>query len=126
MNNDNLVDLRSRTTEEQRAIQRKGGKASGRTRKTQATFRALLNDALKTKLSEHEIVDELKRLGVIKENAEIDMKTAIAYARLFRELNNPTPEGFEKLMKAIGEESTPDDKKLDKLDEVLSKIEGNI
>lgn len=38
-NNENLVDLRTRTTEEQREIARKGGIASGKARKERKTFK---------------------------------------------------------------------------------------
>ena len=42
---------------------------------------------------------------MLADGEEIDVKTAITYIRLIREIENPTPDGFDRLMKAIGEEN---------------------
>lgn len=46
MNEDNLISLADRTTEEQREIARKGGIASGKARQEKKLLRELLEDAL--------------------------------------------------------------------------------
>ena len=63
---DNLVSLADRTTEEQRKIARMGGKASGKTRRRNATMRKTLEMMLKQKNNQGKTYRELTTLGLIK------------------------------------------------------------
>lgn len=45
-NNDNLIDIRSRTPSEQREIQSRGGKASGKARRKKADLRRIAREVL--------------------------------------------------------------------------------
>lgn len=70
-NNENLVSLADRTTEEKRAIAIKGGKASGEARRQKATMREtlrlMLEDIPKDEENKDKLTNrELATLGLIK------------------------------------------------------------
>ena len=91
------------SAETAREAGRKG--ATSPKRKTTRLFREILADAMKKSLKDEAVVETLKSRGMLADGEEIDVKTAITYIRLIREIENPTPDGFDRLMKAIGEEN---------------------
>ena len=66
MNADNLVPIQSRTTSEQRAIQKAGGIASGKARLKKKHGRELVRAILEMKETDPRIIDEMVRLGLNK------------------------------------------------------------
>lgn len=66
MNEDNLVPIQSRTTSEQRAIQKAGGIASGKARLKKKHGRELVRAILEMKETDPRIIDEMVRLGLNK------------------------------------------------------------
>lgn len=68
-NNENLVDLRDRTTEEQREIARKGGIASGEARRRRKT----LKEELLALLSEGDIQEKIS-LAILEKAKSGDTK----------------------------------------------------
>lgn len=66
MNTDNLVPIQSRTTSEQRAIQKAGGIASGKARLKKKHGRELVRAILEMKETDPRIIDEMVRLGLNK------------------------------------------------------------
>ena len=64
MNDQNLISIGSRTTSEQREIQRKGGIASGRARLRKKHGRELVRAILEMKETDPRIIDEMVRLGL--------------------------------------------------------------
>lgn len=65
-NNENLVSLATRTTEEKRAIGIKGGKASGKARREKATLRQTLEKFLEMNTKEGGTYKDLVTLGLLK------------------------------------------------------------
>ena len=65
-NQENLVSLADRTTEEQREIARKGGIASGVSRREKATMKAALEMLLDEKYKNGKTYRELATLGLLK------------------------------------------------------------
>lgn len=63
---ENLIPLSERTKEEQRQIATMGGKASGKTRRRNATMRKTLEMMLKQKNNQGKTYRELTTLGLIK------------------------------------------------------------
>ena len=66
MNEDNLIPIQSRTTSEQRAIQKAGGIASGKSRLRKKHGRELVRAILEMKETDPRIIDEMVRLGLNK------------------------------------------------------------
>lgn len=94
MNNDNLVSLADRTTEEQRAIATMGGKASGEARRKQKLYKELLAIALDTEITNSSgETKPLKEVGMIqlaKKVAKGDLKAIELSAKILGELVNKT------------------------------------
>lgn len=65
-NQENLVSLADRTTEEQREIARQGGIASGIARREKATMKATLEMLLDEKYKNGKTYRELATLGLLK------------------------------------------------------------
>ena len=65
-NNENLVSLATRTTEEKREIGIKGGKASGKARREKATLRQTLEKFLEMNTKEGGTYKDLVTLGLLK------------------------------------------------------------
>ena len=65
-NEDNLVSLADRTTEEQREIARMGGIASGQARREKATMKATLEMLLNETYKNGKTYRELATLGLLK------------------------------------------------------------
>lgn len=93
-NNDNLVSLANRTTEEQREIARMGGIASGKARQEKATMRKTLEMLLDEKNNKGKTYRELTTLGLIKgaiDGKADNYKTIVQLLGELQESNNETP-----------------------------------
>lgn len=104
MNEENLIPFGDRTESEQREIRSKGGKASGKKRRRQSSFRKLIQAGLAAPMTNKEVLSQLIKFGIIEEGEEISHKEAASYMRIINEICNPTPAGFEKLVEFLGED----------------------
>lgn len=98
-NNENLVSLADRTTEEKREIAIKGGKASGKVRKEKATMKKTLEMLLDTvpnnkwnkdKKTYRELSTEGLMIGAVQGKAE-NYKTMLALLGEIQEVETETP-----------------------------------
>jgi hypothetical protein len=95
---DNLIPIQSRSTEEQREIQSKGGVASGRSRKQRASMREALNVLLAAPVKDKATKEELKKSGA----GEMNTNSLLAL-RLLQQALNGDMQAAKLLLTAIGE-----------------------
>ena len=104
-NNENLVDLRTRTTEEQREIARMGGIASGKARAARKTFK--------------------EELLLLLANGDTQEKISLA---LLQKAMNGDTKAFEVLRDTVGEKPKEEIEVTDvtnkKFDEICSQVGG--
>lgn len=98
-NDNNLVSLADRTTEEQREIATKGGKASGEARRKKRSLREAMQTMLALELSEKEINDLAKK--GYDAQTQLDALTAAALMSAKR----GNSQAFANVMRLLGEET---------------------
>ena len=97
MSRQDLIPLNMRTKEEQKAIAKKGGLASGKARREKKVGKELARLMLRSLVyDENEIADFCKKYGV---DTEITQE-AIIYANMI-EMAKKNPTAFENLMKYL-------------------------
>lgn len=101
--NDNLKPLNTRTKEEQREIQRKGGKLSGASRRKRKTFREAAEMLLSMKLTPKEAEELAKKLGVSTKGWTQTEAIVIAQVNQARRGNT---KAFVALRDTMGEKPT--------------------
>ena len=117
-----LIPLNQRTKEEQKKICSKGGKKSGKVRREQKTYREMAKAMLSATITDENILNELKAYGL----SETDVK-AYTLLGMIKASGNGSHNAFDRLMELIGEkEQNQNENVIAKLDDVLSKIGGNI
>lgn len=82
---------------------RAGAAKSNAKQKSARLFKDILKDALKQEFKDEKVLARLRERGALGDDEKIDMKTAISYIRLLREIDNPSPDGFDRLAKILGE-----------------------
>lgn len=144
-NNENLIPFNQRSESEAREYGRKGGKASGESRRKKADFRKTLNALLTAKIDSPEWTPVLEAMGL-----ESTLESAVLAAQIREALlgstkaatfvakysgQSPEPEENIRNREAdtelkharkqavTGENET--DEALDKLDEILREVRGN-
>lgn len=108
---DNLIPISNRTKDEQREIQRKGGKASGKKRKQQKTFRELTAAILPTIVTDDDMTATARKFGI---TGEINVKL-LSVLGVVKAACSGDIKAFEKLMELAGEGDTDGNGMLDKL-----------
>lgn len=98
-NDNNLVSLADRTTEEKREIATKGGKASGEARRKKRSLREAMETMLALDLSEKEI----KALAEKGYDAETQLDALTAAALISAKKGNS--QAFANVMRLLGEET---------------------
>ena len=122
MNDKNLIPFNQRTESEKREIAKKGGKKSGEVRREQKTYRDMAKAMLSATITDENILNELKAYGL----SETDVK-AYTLLGMIKASGNGSHNAFDRLMELIGEkEQNQNENVIAKLDDVLSKIGGNI
>ena len=117
-----LIPLNQRTKDEQKKICSKGGKKSGEVRREQKTYRDMAKAMLSATITDEDILNELKAYGL----SETDVK-AYTLLGMIKASGNGSHNAFDRLMELIGEkEQNQNENVIAKLDDVLSKIGGNI
>ena len=106
---DNLIPFPERTEEEQRAIAKQGGIASGKARREKATMKKMLEMCLQMENGKGQTYQELTTLGLIKGAM------------------NGSANNYRTILEVLGElKVAEEDRKqvqLNKVDELLSKLE---
>lgn len=122
-NEKNLISLGDRTTSEQREIAQKGGIASGEARRKRKTLAESMKDLLELPISNVRDYNKVAKMGIDPKN--IDNSQLIVLG-LFNQAKLGDVSAIKELKKMIGEEDTPNNDTIAKLDDVLNKIGGNI
>ncbi len=95
---DNLIPLNQRTKSEQREIQGKGGRASGKSRRERASIRDALNAILSAPIKDKELKHELKNMGAPEMNAN-----SLFALRLYQRALQGDMQAVRLVLQAIGE-----------------------
>lgn len=96
-NNKNLIPFSKRTESEQREIARKGGKASGETRRKKADFRKTLNALLTAEIDSPEWTPLLEAMGL-----DSTLEAAVN-AAMIREALTGNVKAYEAIAKYSGQ-----------------------
>ena len=104
---ENLIPTNERTKEEQREIARKGGVASGKTRRAQKSLKEMANYILSCPLNEQGL-ERLKKLGCKVDEKNPTMLTAMIMGQVQSAINGNTKsaEFITNLIDAKAEENT--------------------
>ena len=114
-NKDNLIPFNQRTDEEQRAIQRKGGKASGEARRQKADMRELMKLMLTEDIPNHKGMTYSQRLTQSMLTIASNPKQGAAAVR-----------AYETILHIIGQEDPePQQNALDVLARILENNKNN-
>lgn len=97
---ENLIPLNRRTEEEQRAIQRKGGKASGESRKRKRTIKEGLEILLSLPLKDEKARAKMEDMGINPDDIDNEMAMNLA---LMRKAMMGDVTAFNSLRDTIGE-----------------------
>ncbi len=95
---DNLIPLNQRTKSEQREIQGKGGRASGKSRRERASIRDALNAILSAPIKDKELKNEMKTMGAPEMNAN-----SLFALRLYQRALQGDMQAARLVLQAIGE-----------------------
>ena len=76
-NEQNLVPQNKRTKSEQTEIAKKGGKASGKSRKNKKYIKEILEELLLMDLPECKLNEDMRKLGISEENMSIQMAMCV-------------------------------------------------
>jgi hypothetical protein len=95
---DNLIPVTERTKNEAREISRKGGKASGESRRRRASMREALTVILSAPVKDKTLKAELKASGAVEMNAN-----SLLALRLYQQAINGDTKAARLVLQAIGE-----------------------
>lgn len=123
--NKNLIPQSERTKDEQREIARMGGIASGKARREKKTIQKILADLLDSEIKDNPQFAKLaSKMGVESNKSVKDIFTMVC---LLNSVKSGNLGDLERLSKLLGEDKQNENVNvLAKLDDVLSKIGGNI
>lgn len=102
--NENLIPFNERTVEEQRRIQRKGGKASGKARREKADLRKMMKIALDEKIGNKDLTHGerlIQSVLDIAENPKNGASAIRAFETILRMIGQDLPD--------VGENNITDD-----------------
>ena len=124
MANKNLIPFSERSKEEAREYGRKGGIESGKARREKARLKKAAEQFINMPITDEETRKLFLEMGFNEE--ELINSLQLVYGLFQAAAEKGNVEAFREIKKLIGEEDTPNNDTLDKLDEVLSKMQGNI
>ena len=102
-NDENLIPLSERTKSEQRAIQKKGGIASGRARRKKANLRRTMEQLLTMEIPDKDIQQQLLNMGV-----EPTIEKAVAFKLLVNAMKTGDPQTYKAILQTMNEDSSPE------------------
>jgi len=112
---ENLIPLNKRSKEQQRQIQKKGGKARAKQMKQEKTFREIAK-AIMPSVVESEEMRAIARSFGLSEDVNVKMMTVLG---MIRAACNGDVKAFDRLAELIGEQSEGNNGNLEKLIEGL-------
>lgn len=124
-NTNNLIPLNERTKEEQREIARMGGIASGKARREKQKTQQILADIVSIKNKDLAMFQKLAaKLGL---DGDVSIHEVFTLTCLLNSVKSGNLGDLERLSKLLGEDKQNENADvMAKLDDVLSKIGGNI
>ena len=122
-NEKNLIPFDKRTESEQREIAKKGGKKSGEARRNKKLLKDCMINLLSLPVNNQKDWNKLSRFGI--EPDDIDNKELLTVA-LFKRALSGDVSAYKEIRSVIGEDRESNEEQMQKLDEVLDKIGGNI
>lgn len=125
MNEKNLIPNNERTPSERRENARKAGIASGQSRREKKTIQKILADLLDSEIKDSPQFAKLaSKMGVESDKSVKDIFTMVC---LLNSVKSGNLGDLERLSKLLGEDKQNENADvMAKLDDVLSKIGGNI
>lgn len=123
--NKNLIPFNERTESEQREIARQGGIASGKARREKQKTQQILADLVSIKNKDLDMFKKLAaKLGL---DGDISIHEVFTLTCLLNSVKSGNLGDLERLSKLLGEDKQNENADvMAKLDDVLSKIGGNI
>ena len=123
--NKNLIPFNERTESEQREIARQGGIASGKARREKQKTQQILADLVSIKNKDLAMFQKLAtKLGL---DGDISIHEVFTMVCLLNSVKSGNLGDLERLSKLLGEDKQNENADvMAKLDDVLSKIGGNI
>lgn len=120
MNNENLINIANRSTEEQRKIQSMGGKASGEARRRKKTLSEMATAIMQTDLQPNQR-KQIKAMGLNPD--EFNQWTACIFGLLSKASKDGDVKAVEKLQELTGETTKATTVEEQKQDNLLKAIE---
>lgn len=117
---DNLVSLATRTTDEQREIAKKGGKASGKARREKKLLKDQINLLLSLPLKDKKAKEKLKALGINADNIDNQMAMVIA---MWNKAIKGDVQAFNTLRDTVGEKPVDEVNVRQTVDSTIREIE---
>ena len=121
---DNLIPTNQRSKAEVREIGRKGGIASGKARQQKARLRRAAEQLMDMPIASKKNKDILLGMGFTED--ELTNEKMLLFGLFQAATIKGNVEAFKEFRKLLGEDEAPTNETLDKLDDVLDRIEGNI
>lgn len=115
MNNENLIDISTRTPQEHKELSRKGAQKANLIKKEKKSMRETFELLLSSEAKDREDIEKLKKYGKEKSN---QMLLAVSMFEIVKEKGNKSVEAFKEIMELIGEkekQNSEEDKSLNKL-----------
>lgn len=100
-NNQNLISLATRTTEEKREIGKKGGKASGEARRKKKSFRELISMISDLPVTDSKLSKQLEEMGIKKE--DITYGLLVNFAQFQKAIKEKDTRSAEYIRDTLGE-----------------------
>lgn len=122
-NEQNLKPIHELSTEEAKRRGRKGGKKSGEVRRKKRQMKDCMNLLLELPVTSTKDFNKLSRMGIPME--EIDNKMMLVVALFNRAVTLGDVAAVKEIRNIIGDDAASQDV-IDKLDDVLKKIKGDV
>ena len=122
-NEQNLKPIHELSTEEAKRRGRKGGKKSGEVRRKKRQMKDCMNLLLELPVTSTKDFNKLSRMGIPVE--EIDNKMMLVVALFNRAVTLGDVAAVKEIRNIIGDDAASQDV-IDKLDDVLQKIKGDV
>lgn len=122
-NEQNLKPIHELSTEEAKRRGRKGGKKSGEVRRKKRQMKDCMNLLLELPVTSTKDFNKLSRMGIPVE--EIDNKMMLVVSLFNRAVTLGDVAAVKEIRNIIGDDAASQDV-IDKLDDVLKKIKGDV
>lgn len=121
-NENNLKPVRSKSEARERG--KKGGQKSAKVRREKKLLKDCMLDLLNLDVSNQKQWNKLSKMGI--DPNDINNRTLLTVALFQKAVEAGDVNAFKEICNLIGESTNEEDAALNKLDEVLEMIKGNI